>query len=143
MLSVPDLQLLVMIWWSIGWATNHGLFNYVLLEPPQILARADNVLISLRVLGMQFCPKASPNDIAGVVNWKLPLEGWFKLNVQLAVDATRGLFGLNVVVCNYEGEVMVSEFVNVGMWMMLILVWPRPSTLAYDSLVRLIYLRSW
>lgn len=44
-----------------------------------------------------------------MVNWKLPLEGWFKLSVDVAVDATRGLFGPGVVVCNYLGKVMVSE----------------------------------
>lgn len=74
-----------------------------------------------------------------MVNWKLPLEGWFKLSV----DATRGLFGPGVVVYNYLGKVMCQEFINVIMWMMLILVRLRPSTLAYNSLLRLIYLRYW
>lgn len=78
-----------------------------------------------------------------MVNWKLPLEGWFKLSVDVAVDATRGLFGPGVVVCNYLGKVMVSEFINVMMWMMLILVRLRPSTLAYNWLLRLVYLRYW
>ncbi|KAK9230970.1 hypothetical protein WN943_021201 [Citrus x changshan-huyou] len=75
-----------------------------------------------------FAPQASPNDIAGMVNWKLPLEGWFKLSVDVAVDATRGLFGPGVVVYNYLGKVMCQEFINVIMWMMLILVRLRLET---------------
>lgn len=54
-------------------------------------------------------PNASPNDVVGVVNWELPPEGCFKLNVHVAVDAIWGLFGLvGTEVHNHEGKVMVT-----------------------------------
>lgn len=36
----------------------------------------------------------------------------FKLNFDVAVDATRGLFGLGAVVRNHEGKVMVLGVTN-------------------------------
>lgn len=50
-----------------------------------------------------------------MVNWESPPEGWFKLNVDVDVDATRGLFGFGAVVCNHEGKkVMVSGVHKCG-----------------------------
>lgn len=85
-------------------------------------------------------PHASPNNIAGVVNWELPPDGWFKLNVDVDVDATRGLFGFGTVVHNHESKKRwCSEFTNAVIWMMLIFVRMRSFDLACDSLVRLVY----
>lgn len=57
------------------------------LEPAKIFESASQVVL----------PHASPNGVAGVVNWELPPEaapgggmGVFKLNVHVAIDANRG-----------------------------------------------------
>lgn len=73
------------------------------LEPAQIFESASQVVL----------PHASPNGVAGAVNWELPPEarrGWglFKLNVHVAIDANRGSFGLGTMVPKDEGQVMVS-----------------------------------
>lgn len=58
-----------------------------MLEPQQIFVRANGVLISFESARQVVLPNTSPNDVVGVVNWELPPEGCFKLNVHVAVDA--------------------------------------------------------
>lgn len=68
-----------------------------------------NLFLRIESVRQLIFPYAYPNNIAGVVNWESPPEGWFKLNVDVDVDATRGLFGFGAVVCNHDGKkVMVS-----------------------------------
>lgn len=61
-------------------------------------------------------PHASPNGVAGVVNWELPEAGGGggggRGVVHVAIDANRGSFGLGTMVPKDEGQVMVSGVHN-------------------------------
>lgn len=73
------------------------------LEPAQIFESASQVVL----------PHASPNGVAGAVNWELPPEarrGWglFKLNVHVAIDEGQVMVS-GVHKCTYVDEVDFNE----------------------------------
>lgn len=47
------------------------------------------------------------SGVSSVQKWQVPPVGWYKLNVDVAVDIDPCSVGYSVVVCNSNGQVMV------------------------------------
>lgn len=47
-----------------------------------------------------------PTGVLRVEKWEVPPLGWYKLNMDAAVDIANGRVGYGVVICNSDGHVM-------------------------------------
>ncbi len=58
------------------------------------------------------------SGVSSVQKWHVPSVGWYKLNVDVAVDVDRCRVGYNSVICNNDRQVIVVGLNNVFFQMM-------------------------
>ena len=76
------------------------------IKPLHVVARVEGTfqsLDSLQFVGGSF---EQSNDVLSTEKWEVPLAGWYKLNVDVAVDNENGKVGYGAVICNSSGQVM-------------------------------------
>lgn len=107
-LGKNEVELVIAILWSIWNARNRALFEREDEDPWRTVANAE------AILNPYFKVHSKENGIESLLvrerkeDWSAPLDGWLKLNVDAAIEATKKVARLGMVVRKSKGEIKAA-----------------------------------
>ncbi|KAJ4722049.1 Ribonuclease H-like domain containing protein [Melia azedarach] len=107
-LTKSELELLIMISWSIWHSRNSFIYGGDCTEPRRICTKAEAMLEEFQSACLVTPQAQKPCIAPRPTTWVPPRSGWFKLNVDAAIKVAAGCAGLGAIVRNEEGKVLVA-----------------------------------
>lgn len=111
-LDKQSSHLLVTCCWSIWKARNDMVWNHKTTSPDVIIERAKAYLQDWRNFA---AADSHINQLAHptLQTWEKPMNGWFKMNIDVALDYSRGVTGFGWIVRDDKGSFIAAKCLSV------------------------------
>lgn len=103
-MSKKDMELIIGLCWSIWFSRNNFIFKGMEEDPQILVGRAKDVVESYKRIQVPKNQSTSKHQSSNQQVWLPPPDGWYKMNIDVAIKDQNQIVGLEVVVRDFKGK---------------------------------------
>lgn len=103
-MSKKDMKLIISVCWSIWFSRKNFIFKGMEEDPQISMGRAEDVVESYKRMQVPKNQSTSKYQSSNQQVWLPPPDGWYKMNVDVAIKDQNYIAGLEVVVRDFNGK---------------------------------------